>query len=144
MNPPRSKTTIVLAEDNPAMLEEVSRFLQNHFDVIATVSNGALAVQTVVELQPDVVVLDVAMPVMGGIEAARKIRRMDLPTKVIFLSIQRDRDYVEAAAEMGASYVLKSQMRSDLLTAINETLAGREFISPFHETPATQPAGITP
>jgi len=133
LNSSRTKTTVVLADDNRAMLDEVSRFLQAHFDVVAMVPNGALAVQSAVDLHPDIVVLDIAMPVMGGIEAARTIKRMGLATKIVFLSIQFDHEYVEAAAEIGASYVLKTRMRSDLLMAINEALAGREFVSLFQE-----------
>jgi DNA-binding NarL/FixJ family response regulator len=116
------------------MREAAATFLQNGFDVVATVANGALAVRTVEDLQPDIVVLDIAMPVMGGMEAAREIRRMGLSTRIIFLSIQQDRDYIDAAVEMGASYVLKSRMKSDLLMAIDETLAGREFVSLFQES----------
>lgn len=126
------------------MLQEVSSFLQAHFPILATVSNGVSAVQTVADLRPDIVVLDISMPVMGGIEAARRIKGMGLSTNVIFLSIQRDHDYVEAAAEMGASYVLKSLMKSDLLTAINETLAGRKFISIFQETAIPQAVKSSP
>jgi DNA-binding NarL/FixJ family response regulator len=133
LNSSRTKTTVVLADDNQAMLEETSRFLQSHFEILATVPNGALAVQTVADLHPDIVVLDIAMPVMGGIEAARTIKRISPTTKIVFLTIQLDQDYVEAAVEIDASYVLKPRMRSDLLTAINEALAGREFVSVFQE-----------
>lgn len=124
-----TKATIVLADDNQAMLTETSRFLQPHFDVVATAPNGARAVEKVIDLRPDVVILDIAMPVMDGIEAAREIKRLGIATKIIFLSIQRDDDYVEAAIQMGASYVLKPRMRSDLACAIESVLAGREFIS---------------
>jgi two-component system, NarL family, response regulator DegU len=129
----RPRTTIVLADDNRAIREETALLLQEHFDVVATVDDGARAVQTVSDLHPDVVILDIAMPVKGGIEAAREIKRAGLSTKIVFLSIQVDRDYVEAASEMGASYVLKPRMKSDLLTAIRETLAGREFVSLLQE-----------
>ncbi len=132
MNSSRIKTTVVLADDNQAILEAVSSLLETHFNVVATAPNGAIAVQAVAELKPDIVVLDIAMPVMGGIEAAREIQRMGLTTKIIFLSIQLDQEYLEAAARMGASYVSKPRMKSELLTAINETLAGREFFSLFH------------
>jgi DNA-binding NarL/FixJ family response regulator len=128
-----SNPTIVLADDNFAMREQAASFLRSQFDVVAAVANGSLAVQAVVDLQPDIVVLDIAMPVMGGIEAARQIKRTGLATRIVFLSIQRDPDYIDAAVEMGASYVLKSQMKSDLLIAISAALAGREFISLFQE-----------
>jgi DNA-binding NarL/FixJ family response regulator len=133
LNSSRTKTTAVLADDNQAMLEETSRFLENYLEVAAAVPNGALAVQRVADLHPDIAVLDIAMPVMGGIEAARAIKRIRPATKIVFLSIQLDHEYIEAAVEMGASYVLKLRMRSDLPTAINEALAGREFVSVFQE-----------
>jgi DNA-binding NarL/FixJ family response regulator len=133
LNSLRTKTTVVLADDNQAMIEETSRFLQTYFEIVAAVPNGALAVQSVADLHPDIVVLDIAMPVMGGVEAARTIKRISPTTKIVFLTIQLDRDYVEAAFELGASYVLKPRMRSDLLTAIDETLAGRDFVSAYQE-----------
>jgi len=125
------KTTIVLADDNRKMREEAAIFLEDRFDILAAVDNGAMAVRAADDLHPDVVVLDVAMPVMGGIEAAGEIKRRMPSAKIIFLSIQMDRDYVEAAAKIGASYVLKSRINTDLLTAIDEALAGGNFISVF-------------
>lgn len=107
--------------------------MQSYFEIVAAVPNGALAVQRVADLHPDIVVLDVAMPVMGGIEAGRAIKGISPNTKIVFLSIQLDHEYIEAAVEMGASYVHKLRMRSDLLTAINQALAGREFVSVFQE-----------
>jgi DNA-binding NarL/FixJ family response regulator len=133
LNTLRTKTTVVLADDNRAMREEAASFLRSHFDVVATVANGALAVDAVADLKPDVVVLDIAMPVLGGIEAARAINRMGLSTRIVFLSIQWDHDYIDLAVEMGASYVLKTRMKSELLVAINEAIAGREFVSIFQE-----------
>jgi DNA-binding NarL/FixJ family response regulator len=123
--------TIVLADDNHAMLAEVSNFLRYSFNIVASVSDGALAVKSVLDLQPDVAVLDIAMPVMTGIDAAREIKRLGLHTRIVFLSIQQDLDYLETAAEVGASYVLKSRMKSDLVPAIEKVLSGRLFVSPL-------------
>jgi len=125
----QAKTTILLADDSSAMLREVSRVLQADFDVIATACDGATAVQQIAELQPDLIILDIAMPFLNGIEVAHEIRRRGLSPKIIFLSIEQDRDYIDAAAQIGASYVVKSRMRSDLILAIKETLDGRIFVS---------------
>ena len=111
------------------MLYEVSTFLQTDFDVVATVSDGAAAVKQIADLQPDVIILDIAMPLLNGIEVAHEIRRRGLSPKIIFLSVEQDRDYVDAAAQIGASYVVKSRMRSDLILAIKETLDSRIFVS---------------
>lgn len=111
------------------MLREVSRLLQADFDVVATASDGAAAVKQIADLQPDLVILDIAMPFLSGIEVAHEIRRRSLSPKIIFLSIEQDRDYIDAAAQIGASYVVKSRMRSDLIVAIKETLDGRIFVS---------------
>ena len=125
----QTKTTILLADDSSAMLREVSRLLQADFDVVATASDGAAAVKQIADLQPDLVILDIAMPFLSGIEVAHEIRRRSLSPKIIFLSIEQDRDYIDAAAQIGASYVVKSRMRSDLIVAIKETLDGRIFVS---------------
>jgi len=125
----QARTTILLADDSSAILYEVSTFLQTDFDVVATVSDGAAAVKQIADLQPDVIILDIAMPLLNGIEVAHEIRRRGLSPKIIFLSVEQDRDYVDAAAQIGASYVVKSRMRSDLILAIKETLDSRIFVS---------------
>lgn len=126
-----TKPKIVLADDHPAILEEVSRLLRAEFDVVATVHDGSSAVQAVVNLNPEAIVLDIAMPGLDGIDAARQLRKMGYMSRVVFLTVYRDPDYLEIAAEMDASYVLKSRMRSDLPIAIRQALAGRQFVSPF-------------
>jgi DNA-binding NarL/FixJ family response regulator len=123
------KPRIILADDHRAMLEEVSRLLEREFEIVAAVPNGALAVECVADLKPDAVLLDIHMPGMGGIEAARHLRRLGSSAKIIFLTIESDPDYVRLATAMSASYVVKSRMRRDLLIAIKEALAGRSFVS---------------
>jgi len=113
-----SKVTVVLADDHPEVLEEVTRVLGSKFHILATASNGALAVQAVAKHEPDVAVLDISMPVMSGIEAAREIRRMRLRTKVVFLSVFSDPDIIEVTKTMGAGYVWKVHMSSGLTAAI--------------------------
>lgn len=122
-----SPRTVVLADDHAAMLEEVSRLLQNHFTILAMVSNGEAAVQAAKDLRPDLVVMDIAMPVLNGIQAARRMKEMGLRAKIVFLTIQNDPDYHQIAEQLGASYVLKPMMGTDLIPAINKTLDGYRF-----------------
>ena len=126
-----TKPKIVLADDHPAILEELSRLLQAEFDVVAAVHDGSSAVQAVVNLNPEAIVLDIGMPGLDGIDAARQLRKMGYMNRVVFLTVYRDPDYLEIASEMDASYVLKSRMRSDLPVAIRQALAGRQFVSPL-------------
>jgi DNA-binding NarL/FixJ family response regulator len=129
----RRKPTIVLADDHGRVLSEATMLLRDEFEVVATVGDGAKAVQAVTELQPDVVVLDIGMPGTNGIQAAHRLRALGFTPKLVFLTVQLDADSVEAASAMGACYVLKARMYSDLSAAIAEALAGRIFFSkPLH------------
>jgi len=126
---PRPKPRVIVADDHHAMLEEMSRLLKGDFEVVAAVTNGALAVQNVADLKPDAVVLDIHMPGMDGIEAARNLMRLGSSAKIIFLTIEIDPEYVELATTMGVSYVVKTRLYHDLIIAIKEALAGRLFVS---------------
>lgn len=126
---PVIKARLMVADDHTAMLKELTRLLQRNYEVVGAVSDGDLAVESAIELKPDVMVLDIHMPRMGGIEAAQELRRLGCAVKIVFLTIERDPEYVRIATAMGASYVLKSRMHRDLLTAIKETLAGNAFVS---------------
>ncbi len=123
------RPTVVLADDHQGVLTAAAMLVGMEYEVVATVGDGAGAVRAVTALKPDVVVLDIGMPGTDGIQAASQLRRLGFPVKVVFLTIQDDSDCVDAAGAMGASYVLKPRMYSDLLTAIKEALAGRTFFS---------------
>ncbi len=120
---------IVLADDHPSMLRKVSLLLQDKYDIVGTATDGAQALHIVQEVNPRIVVLDIAMPVMNGLQAARYLRSREHPCGIVFLTIQQDSDYILAAQELKASYVFKGRMNSDLLLALEETLAGRTFVS---------------
>ena len=111
------------------MLEEVSRLLEQEFEIVAAVSNGALAVEAVADRKPDAVLLDIHMPEMSGIEAAQQLRRLGSSARIIFLTIEKDPEYVRLATALSACYVVKSRMPRDLIFAIKEALAGRLFVS---------------
>ena len=129
--PPAPKPKLILADDHAAMLRELTRLLQRDYEVVAAAADGDSAVEFAKEFKPDLMLLDIHMPRMGGIEAAQELRRLGYAGKVVFLTIERDPEYVSLATATGASYVLKSRMHRDLLTAIRETLAGNTFVSPM-------------
>lgn len=126
---------VVLADDHRAMLSEVRNLLGSRFEVLEAVENGALAVEAVARHRPEIAVLDIAMPCMSGIEAAHQIQKLGFPTRIVFLTIQMDPEYIQVAQAMGAGFVLKSRMHSDLLLALDEALAGRAFVSPLLAQP---------
>ena len=121
---------ILLADDHQAMLETVVRVLAVDFDVVGAVGDGEQAVQAVVNLDPDVVVHDISMPVMNGFEVASCLRQSGSRAKVIFLTAQTNQDFVSAAFSAGAKgYVLKACLITDLVPVIREVLEDRVFAS---------------
>ena len=126
-----ARTSLLLADDHEDFLATVVRHLEPHFDVVKTVSNGQALLEEAARLEPDVVVLDISMPVLNGIEAARKLKATGCPARVVFLTVHADQDYVRAALGTGAlGYVLKSELASDLLPCLKAALVGRSFVSP--------------
>ncbi len=127
----KGRLRVVVADDNQDIRDKVVQLLQPDFDVIGTANDGISACEAVLLLKPDIVVLDVSMPAMSGIEAAEKIMSNGSTTKTIFLTVHRDDDFVRAAMKAGASgYVIKSHMASDLVAAMNAAAEERLFISP--------------
>jgi DNA-binding NarL/FixJ family response regulator len=123
--------SVLLADDHDDFLATVVRHLEPHFDVVGTVSNGQALVDEAVRLAPDVVVLDITMPVMNGIDAVRKLKATGSRARIVFLTVHADSDYVRAALGVGAhGYVLKSELASDLLPCLRYALGGRSFVSP--------------
>lgn len=126
-----SKIRVLLADDNSSVLEYVRDFLSaNCCDVVGAVNNGQAAVTAVAQLLPDVVVLDLSMPVLNGLEATKRMIETRPSTKVVFLTVERDRDTCRAALEAGAcGYVLKPRLATDLIPAIELAKDGRRFVS---------------
>jgi len=124
------RARIVLADDQPEILAAAGGLLGREFDVIGTFSNGQSVIEAVPRLNPDLLVLDISMPVLNGLEAAARLQELDPKPKVIFLTVHNELDFVEAAFTAGASgYVVKLRLLSDLLTAVREVLAGHTFVS---------------
>lgn len=109
----------------------VLNLLTPHFEIVGTASDGAAAFEMVMLLDPEVVVLDISMPIMSGIEAAAGMKKKGSQAKTVFLTVHEDPDFVRAALTSGASaYVVKSQMATDLCAAIRIAVEGNFFISP--------------
>jgi DNA-binding NarL/FixJ family response regulator len=123
---------ILLADDHSAVLESVVPMLEPHFTVVATTSDGKAAVEAEQKLHPDVVILDISMPGLSGIDAAKQMRRNGSKARIVFLTVHQDTDILAAARRAGGlGYVVKARLGKDLVIAINDALEGRDFISPF-------------
>jgi len=121
---------VLLADDHPAMVEHVTQLLEPEFEVVGAVTDGRAVLEAVAHFAPDVLVLDISMPVLSGLEVARKLRQAGSRTKIIFLTVHEETDFVRESFVSGASgYVIKARLATDLRGAIHEALAGRSFIS---------------
>lgn len=125
-----SKIRVLLADDHQAVLQRVCGLLGEDFDIVGTVNNGRDAVVAALRLNPDVLVIDISMPILNGLQAAQQLRTAKQATKVVFLTVHTDEDFVAAALSAGAAgYVTKSDVATDLVPAISEALAGRIYVS---------------
>jgi DNA-binding NarL/FixJ family response regulator len=123
---------VLLVDDNEAMLARVARVLSPSCQVIGSALDGPSAVTAAMSLHPDVVVLDVSMPGMTGLEVAARLRNAGSHAAVVFLTVHEEEDIVSAAqASGGIGYVVKPRLASDLPTAVHEAREGRGFISPL-------------
>jgi DNA-binding NarL/FixJ family response regulator len=118
---------VLLADDHEAMLDRVARLLATECDVVGTVTDGQQALDAAMELKPDVLVLDISMPVMNGIETARRLKEAGSGTRIVFLTVHDDPGFAREALEAGAlGYVIKQRIASDLVAAIKKAHAGRQ------------------
>ena len=124
------RPTVLLADDHSGFLERICKLLSSEFDVLGTTNNGLQAVSKAVSCHPDVVVLDVSMPQLNGLEAVLEMRKVGVSSKLVMLTVHQSADYVSRAFENGADgFVFKSRMNSELLPAIRKVLAGGRFVS---------------
>src|SRR5579859_2153214 len=122
---------LVVGDDHPLVVEGLRRVLPPGFTIVDEVADGRALVTAVAKAHPDVVIVDISMPLLNGIEAARQIRKIDPNTKIIFLTMHPDVSYAMAALRSGGSaYILKSSAATEIVTAIREVLAGRTYLTP--------------
>ena len=121
---------VIIADDHSEMLEAVTLLLRSDFDVVMVVGDGRSALESVLHCTPELLVLDISMPILSGLEVARRLKAQHSGTRIIFLTVHEDPDIAQEALQAGGSaYVVKSRMALDLRCAIKEVLAGRVFIS---------------
>lgn len=124
--------TILIADDHQILADGVRGLLENEFEVIGIASNGEELFAAAQSLHPDVIVADISMPVMNGIEAAIKLREIGSTAKIIFLTMHNDATYARRAIEAGAvGFVLKHAVSAELLTAVHDVLLGKTYITPM-------------
>jgi len=126
------KPRVLLADDHQIVLEGLKSLLGGEFEVVGSVEDGRALVDQAAALHPDVIVADISMPQLNGIEAARQIKKTDKNIKIVFLTMHPDATYAANAFEAGASgFVLKHSAPSELVTAIHEAIKGRTYVTPL-------------
>lgn len=125
------RARILLADDHPRFPEMEARLLEPEFDVVGKVGDGQALIEEALRLNPDIIITDIAMPVLDGIEAVDRLKQSGCTSRIVFLSVHNDADFVHRCLSTGAlGYVEKSRIASELVPAIRVALAGNIFISP--------------
>ena len=127
-----TRPRVLLADDHKIVAEGLKSLLESEFELVGAVEDGRALVAAAQDLHPDVIVADISMPLLNGIEAARQIRKVDKKVKIIFLTMHSDVTYATRAFDAGASgFVLKHSASSELVVAIREALKGRAYVTPM-------------
>jgi DNA-binding NarL/FixJ family response regulator len=125
-----SRARVLLADDHRAMLDRISTLLASDFAIVGAVLDGDELVEAAAALQPDVLVVDISMPRMSGLEAAARIRLAGSDVPIVCLTAHEEPDYLQAAVAAGVlGYVTKTSLARDLIAAVRAALEGRSFIS---------------
>jgi DNA-binding NarL/FixJ family response regulator len=127
-----SRPRILLADDHALLLGAFAKLLADDYDIVGQVSDGRALVAEAETLRPDVVVLDISMPILNGLDAGRQLKQKLKSVKLVFLTMNEDPDLAAEAFRGGASaYLLKRSAASELATAIREVLQGRSYVTPL-------------
>ncbi len=125
---------ILIADDHPIVREGLVRTIEHEktYTIIAQAGDGAEALRLISELHPDIAVLDVSMPVMDGLEVARRVQQQGLLTDIVLLTMYKDPEYFEAAMDLGVrGYLVKESVASDFLSCLKAVTSGEHYISPI-------------
>jgi DNA-binding NarL/FixJ family response regulator len=129
--PATKRPRILLADDHTMIMEGLASVLEAEFDIVGRAVDGRELMALAEEVRPDVIIADISMPLLNGIEAARQLKKADSRMKFIFLTMHPEADLATEAFRAGASgYVLKSSAAKELKTAIQEALQGRTYVTP--------------
>jgi DNA-binding NarL/FixJ family response regulator len=125
-----NRSRVLIADDHNLVAELCKRLLETEFDVVGIVSNGRTLVRAAGELKPDAIVLDIAMPVLNGLDAGRQIKEMLPAVRLVYLTMNPDADVAAEAFRCGASgYLLKTCAAAEMVTAMREVLRGKSYMS---------------
>lgn len=113
-----NRPTVVFADDNPKAVAIVCALLSTAYHVVKVVSDGEQAIRSICELKPDFAILDISMPRINGLKVARMVKEAGLSTRILFVTLINDQDYIQAAREVGHGYILKNRLALDLLPAL--------------------------
>ena len=126
------RARVLLADDHKIVAAGLKGILEPEFELVGTVQDGRALLKAARELRPDVIVVDISMPLLNGIEAVRQLKKANDRAKVVFLTMPPDVTYATRAFEAGASgYVLKHSAPAELVTAVREALKGRTYVTPM-------------
>lgn len=126
------KPTVILADDHTLVLEGFRRLLEAQCELLSTVGDGQALLKAVAQQHPDIVILDISMPVMNGIEAARALKSQFPSVKLLFVTMHADPAYIRAAFQAGASgYILKQSLGDELTQALHAVLRGHTYVTPL-------------
>jgi len=127
----RQSVTVLIADDHAVFAEALRSLLQDEYVVLATVTDGRSLVEQTAKLRPQVLIIDIAMPLLNGFDTAKRVLEQSPSVKVVFLTMQEDPRLAAAALKLGPTgFVLKHSAASELLTAISQVLAGRSYVTP--------------
>jgi DNA-binding NarL/FixJ family response regulator len=125
------RTRILLADDHAMICAGFQKLLEPYYEIVGSVEDGLALLKAAARLKPDVILLDVGMPLLNGLDAARQLRKLTPQTKLIFLTMNPDSDIAAEALRIGASaYLLKNSQASELLQALHDVLRGRLYVTP--------------
>jgi DNA-binding NarL/FixJ family response regulator len=125
------RSRILIADDHNLVAELCVKMLEAEFEVVGVVSDGRALIRTAADLRPDVIIVDVGMPILNGLDAAQKVKQMLPAIKVIFLTMNPDPELAAEAFRRGASgYLLKTSAAAEMVVSVREVLRGKSYLSP--------------
>ena len=127
-----SRPRILIADDHTFVAQSVERLLETVFDVVGIVKDGRAMIRAAADLKPDLILIDVGMPVMNGLDAGRRVKEISPAIKLVYLTMNPDPELAVEAFRRGASgYLLKTTAASELVTVIRQVLRGESYVSPI-------------
>ncbi len=129
------KPRVLLADDHKIVTDGLAHILEPDYDLVGVATNGLELIDAAAKYRPDVIIVDISMPLLNGIEAATRIKKSDAQVKIVFLTMHSEVSYIEKAMAVGAvGFLLKHSASTELLIALQEIFAGRKYVSPLIES----------